>query len=80
MTETIFRARSLARTCLTGEVAVQALRDLSLLTVYESVALVTEISPNPIQPHEALAPVGLDARRNHFPAQLSGGEQQRVCV
>ncbi len=151
MTETIFRAQSLTRTYLTGEVAVQALRDLSLdirtgelvvmlgpsgsgkstllsimggldrptsgqlffrnteltavgergltlyrrehvgvmflfynlissLTAYENVALVTEISPNPMQPDEALALVGLEARRNHFPAQLSGGEQQRVAI
>lgn len=151
MTETIFRARSLARTYMAGEVAVHALRDLSLeinsgelvvmlgpsgsgkstllnimggldrptsgqlffndteltalsergltlyrrehvgvvfqfynlipsLTAFENVALVTEISPNPMDPDEALAIVGLEGRRDHFPAQLSGGEQQRVAI
>ena len=151
MTETIFRARSLTRTYLTGEVTVHALRDVSLdiqagelvvmlgpsgsgkstllnimggldrptsgqlffrntelmtlpergltfyrrehvgvvfqfynlipsLTAYENVALVTEISANPMRPDEALALVGLEPRRNHFPAQLSGGEQQRVAI
>lgn len=50
------------------------------LTAYENVALVTEISANPMRPDEALALVGLEARRNHFPAQLSGGEQQRVAI
>jgi putative ABC transport system ATP-binding protein len=50
------------------------------LTAYENVALVTEISENPMRPEEALALVGLEARMNHFPAQLSGGEQQRVAI
>jgi putative ABC transport system ATP-binding protein len=50
------------------------------LTAYENVALVTEISEQPMQPDEALALVGLDSRTNHFPAQLSGGEQQRVAI
>lgn len=151
MTETIFRAKSLARTYLAGEIAVHALLDLSLeiergelvvmlgpsgsgkstllnimggldrptsgqlffknieltalsesgltlyrrehvgvvfqfynlipsLTAYENVALVTEISPKPMNADEALAIVGLEGRRNHFPAQLSGGEQQRVAI
>jgi putative ABC transport system ATP-binding protein len=50
------------------------------LTAYENVALVTEIAENPIRPDEALALVGLEARMDHFPAQLSGGEQQRVAI
>ena len=50
------------------------------LTAYENVALVTEIAPNPIPPEEALRLVSLDGRMNHFPAQLSGGEQQRVAI
>jgi putative ABC transport system ATP-binding protein len=50
------------------------------LTARENVALVTEISRNPMRPEEALAIVGLTARMDHFPAQLSGGEQQRVAI
>ena len=50
------------------------------LTALENVALVTEISKNPMQAAEALAIVGLTERINHFPAQLSGGEQQRVAI
>ncbi|MFZ1103834.1 MAG: ABC transporter ATP-binding protein [Hyphomicrobiaceae bacterium] len=50
------------------------------LTARENVALVTEISERPMRPEEALALVGLDARMDHFPAQLSGGEQQRVAI
>jgi putative ABC transport system ATP-binding protein len=50
------------------------------LTSRENVALVTEISDNPMSPDEALAMVGLADRSNHFPAQLSGGEQQRVAI
>lgn len=50
------------------------------LTAYENVALVTEISADPMRPDEALALVGLEARMDHFPAQLSGGEQQRVAI
>ncbi|MCR9194170.1 MAG: ABC transporter ATP-binding protein [Hyphomonas sp.] len=50
------------------------------LTARENVALVTEISKNPIAPEEALRMVGLGERIHHFPAQLSGGEQQRVAV
>ena len=50
------------------------------LTAYENVALVTEIAERPMRPDEALALVGLTPRMNHFPPQLSGGEQQRVAI
>ncbi len=50
------------------------------LTARENVELVTEIARNPMDPDEALAMVGLRERVDHFPAQLSGGEQQRVAI
>lgn len=50
------------------------------LTAEENVRLVTDIADDPMQPAEALELVGLAERRNHYPAQLSGGEQQRVAV
>jgi putative ABC transport system ATP-binding protein len=50
------------------------------LTALENVALVTEIAELPMSPKEALELVGLGDRLNHFPAQLSGGEQQRVAI
>jgi putative ABC transport system ATP-binding protein len=50
------------------------------LTARENVALVTEIAEQPIAPEQALALVGLQDRLDHFPAQLSGGEQQRVAI
>jgi len=50
------------------------------LTARENVELVTEIAANPLDPDEALAMVGLEERTDHFPAQLSGGEQQRVAI
>jgi putative ABC transport system ATP-binding protein len=50
------------------------------LTAEENVALVTEISDDPMEPAEALQLVKLGERRDHFPAQLSGGEQQRVAI
>ncbi|QBK06558.1 ABC transporter ATP-binding protein [Hylemonella gracilis] len=50
------------------------------LTVAENVALVTDISRDPMPIDEALALVALTPRRNHFPSQLSGGEQQRVAI
>jgi putative ABC transport system ATP-binding protein len=50
------------------------------LTATENVALVTEIATRPMAPEEALRLVGLGDRLQHFPAQLSGGEQQRVAI
>ncbi len=50
------------------------------LTALENVALVTEIAERPIAPLEALELVGLGDRCDHFPSQLSGGEQQRVAI
>lgn len=50
------------------------------LTARENVALVTEIADSPMAPEEALNLVGLGDRLDHFPAQLSGGEQQRVAI
>ncbi|MBP2233559.1 putative ABC transport system ATP-binding protein [Sinorhizobium kostiense] len=50
------------------------------LTARENVSLVTEIARDPMPPPEALAMVGLAERMDHFPAQLSGGEQQRVAI
>jgi putative ABC transport system ATP-binding protein len=50
------------------------------LTARENVALVTEISTNPMDTTEALELVGLGHRMDHFPSQLSGGEQQRVAI
>src|SRR6056297_2932014 len=50
------------------------------LTARENVELVTEIARDPMDPDEALAMVGLRERIDHFPAQMSGGEQQRVAI
>jgi putative ABC transport system ATP-binding protein len=50
------------------------------LTARENVALVTDIAESPMPPAEALGWVGLSERLDHFPAQLSGGEQQRVAI
>lgn len=50
------------------------------LTARENVALVTEIAENPMTPEEALTLVGLGQRMDHFPTQMSGGEQQRVAI
>jgi putative ABC transport system ATP-binding protein len=50
------------------------------LTARENVALVTELVEHPMAPEVALALVGLGQRLDHFPAQLSGGEQQRVAI
>ncbi len=50
------------------------------LTVRENVELATEISRDPLDVDQVLNQVGLEERANHFPAQLSGGEQQRVAL
>lgn len=50
------------------------------LTARENVALITEICRDPMSPEEALAMVGLSDRMDHFPSQMSGGEQQRVAI
>ena len=50
------------------------------LTARENVELVTELASNPMSAEEALGMVGLGNRLDHFPSQLSGGEQQRVAV
>src|SRR5438309_3244293 len=50
------------------------------LTARENVALITEIARDPMPPEQALEMVNLGARLDHFPAQLSGGEQQRVAI
>jgi putative ABC transport system ATP-binding protein len=50
------------------------------LTARENVEMATEISPEPMDAHEALKIVNLDERSDHFPSQLSGGEQQRVAI
>ena len=50
------------------------------LTARENVALITDIADDPMDPAAALSLVGLSARLDHFPSQLSGGEQQRVAI
>ena len=58
----------------------QAYNLIPSLTARENVALIAEISRDPMTPEEALQLVGLGERLDHFPAQLSGGEQQRVAI
>ncbi|QFU01857.1 putative ABC transporter ATP-binding protein [Halomonas sp. THAF5a] len=53
---------------------------IASLTARENVAMVTDISRDPLAPESALARVGLEDRLDHFPSQLSGGEQQRVAI
>ncbi len=53
---------------------------LPRLTARENVELVTELSSNPMDPQKALEMVGLSGRGDHFPSQMSGGEQQRVAI
>ena len=58
----------------------QAYNLIPSLTARENVALITEICGDPMAPEDALDLVGLAPRLDHFPAQLSGGEQQRVAI
>jgi putative ABC transport system ATP-binding protein len=58
----------------------QAYNLIPSLTARENVALITEICADPMAPEDALHLVGLAERMDHFPAQLSGGEQQRVAI
>jgi putative ABC transport system ATP-binding protein len=58
----------------------QAYNLIPSLTARENVALITEICRDPMAPEAALGLVGLSDRMDHFPAQLSGGEQQRVAI
>ena len=58
----------------------QAYNLIPSLTALENVALIAELAQHPMAPEEALRLVGLGARFDHFPAQLSGGEQQRVAI
>ncbi len=53
---------------------------IPMLTALENVLVATDISDQPLPPMETLCKVGLGDRANHFPAQLSGGEQQRVAI
>lgn len=53
---------------------------VSSLTARENVSLVTDLARQPMKPDDALALVGLEHRMDHFPSQLSGGEQQRVAI
>ncbi|MEX5577369.1 ABC transporter ATP-binding protein [Pseudophaeobacter sp. A-200-2] len=50
------------------------------LTAWENVQLVTDVARDPMSPEEALKEVGLGSRMDHFPAEMSGGEQQRVAI
>jgi len=50
------------------------------LTAYENIEMASQLVKNPMDPESLLAAVGLSDRRNNFPAQLSGGEQQRVSI
>ncbi|MFC3614452.1 ABC transporter ATP-binding protein [Lutimaribacter marinistellae] len=53
---------------------------IASLTARENVQLVADVARDPMPPEEALALVGLDHRLDHFPAEMSGGEQQRVAI
>lgn len=70
---TAYRARNVA-------VVFQFYNLIPTLTAYENVALMREIADNPIKPEKALGAVGLSAHLHQFPAQMSGGEQQRTSI
>ena len=67
-------AASTSASCFSSTILIPS------LTARENVALVTDIARQPMNPTDALALVNLAERQNHFPAQLSGGEQQRVAI
>src|SRR5690349_15784395 len=67
---------SLPRSCWTAQARFGCRNSGTLANV----ALVTEIVDRPMTPEDALAMVGMEHRLDHFPAQLSGGEQQRVAI
>lgn len=73
------RERTLFRRRLVGFV-FQFYNLVPSLTARENVQLVTETAERPMSPEEALERVGLQARLDHFPSQLSGGEQQRAAI
>ncbi len=50
------------------------------LTAYENIEMASQLVKNPLDPEKLLKDVGLEARRNNFPSQLSGGEQQRISI
>ncbi|GHU80248.1 ABC transporter [Clostridia bacterium] len=50
------------------------------LTAFENIALAAELSESPIDPTELLAQIGMEERGGHFPAQMSGGQQQRIAI
>ncbi len=79
LTRATDRARTLYRRDHVGFV-FQFYNLIPSLTARENVALVTDIARDPMRPEDALALVGLGDRLDHFPAQLSGGEQQRVAI
>ena len=79
VTELDERSRTLFRRERIGFV-FQFFNLLPSLTARENVHLVTEIADDPMDPVEALTLVGLGERLDHFPSQLSGGEQQRVAI
>jgi len=74
------RAVNLDRARADAQIVGDRLVGETLGKAVENVALVTEIPTNPMAPEDALGLVKLEARLDHFPAQMSGGEQQRVAI
>ena len=66
--------------CFTNNRQFQLFNLVPTLTALENVQVAVEIVTNPLDPVKALETVGLKDRANHFPSQLSGGEQQRVSI